>query len=70
MRLLTHNQLVCIRLGCNQQYPLTIIPTKVEQTESEEVNIQFLLRILPNIEYTVLTQVAKQVNRNSSIHHI
>jgi hypothetical protein len=31
MRLLTHNQLVCVRKGCAQHYPLLLAATKVER---------------------------------------
>mmetsp|Transcript_23909 Transcript_23909/g.26537 ORF Transcript_23909/g.26537 Transcript_23909/m.26537 type:complete len:128 (+) Transcript_23909:79-462(+) len=57
MRLLTHNQLICIKKGCAQNYPLKVVPTEVEQEESE-VNPAFIVRLLNSLDYSVLYDVA------------
>lgn len=55
MRLLTHNLLMCLKPGCGQDkgYPLQILATKVEKQPSE-LNVDFLLHILPTIDYKAL----------------
>lgn len=60
MRLLAANMLVCIVKGCQNNFPLQIVPTRVEQEESE-ANVDFVLHMLPRIEYPALVQMAKEV---------
>ena len=76
MRLLTHNQLVCVRKGCAQHYPLALAATKVEQgadgadSDEEEVDeeeeaaaqMDFVLHLLPNLDYAVLRAAATTVS--------
>lgn len=57
MRLLTHNQLICIRKNCKQNYPLTLKPTEVEQEETE-CRQDFIEHLLPTVDYAVLRQAA------------
>jgi hypothetical protein len=76
MRLLTHNQLVCVRKGCASHYPLQLQPTKVEKLsddvqdeddeemdEAEELSakLDFILHLLPNVDYSVLRTAANAV---------
>ena len=75
MRLLTHNQLVCVRKGCANHYPLTLTATKVEKAgqgeddeEMEEddeeeaaAKLDFVLHLLPNVDYSVLLTAATAV---------
>jgi len=57
MRLLTHNQLICVVKGCTDNYPLKLVPTKVE-TEETDCNFDFILHVLPNVEYKTLYETA------------
>jgi len=90
MRLLTHNQLVCVRKGCNNHYPLILAATKMErqatssanasaadssssgkmqqdedeseeELEEEEPNLDFVLHVLPNLDYAVLRDTANKL---------
>jgi hypothetical protein len=83
MRLLTHNQLVCVRKGCAAHYPLALAATKVEQSadgrdeEEEEVDeeeeaaaqLDFVLHLLPNVDYAVLRAAATTVSDSDSNSH-
>jgi hypothetical protein len=60
MRLLTHNQLICVKAGCVNNYPLQLELKSVEQVETE-LNPDFIVHILPNVDYKVLHAVATQV---------
>lgn len=60
MRLLSANMLVCIVKGCANSFPLQIVPTKVEQEESEP-NLDLVLNVLPRLEWAALCQMAKEV---------
>lgn len=80
MRLLTHNQLVCVRKGCANHYPLQLQATTVESTysqggvdddaddemddDADEVNLDFVLHLLPNLDYKVLYDAATKVRRD------
>ena len=57
MKLLTHNLLQCPLSGT---YPLKIVPTNVERTETE-FNQEFMVDMLPKLEYAVLFQAAADV---------
>lgn len=69
MRLLTHNQLVCVRKGCSNHYPLDLQATTVEAThgaeddddEEDAPNLDFVLHLLPNLNYPVLLQAATKL---------
>ena len=69
MRLLTHNQLVCVRKGCANHYPLDLQATTVEAThgaeddddEEDAPNLEFVLHLLPNLDYTVLYNAATKL---------
>lgn len=61
MRLLTHNQLVCVRNGCENAFPLQITYVTVEQEESDP-NIELVMHLLPRIEYPVLLAAARALN--------
>ena len=60
MRLLTHNQLICVRGGCVNNFPLQLELKQVEQLETE-LNADFIVHMLPNIDYKVLQAVSAQV---------
>lgn len=55
MRLLTHNQLICLKPDCGQTkgFPLQIVATKVEKQPSE-LSTDFLLHILPTVDFKAL----------------
>eukprot|EP00461_Guttulinopsis_vulgaris_P010288 UN10363 len=61
MRLLTHNQLVCIRKGCQNAFPLQLTFIRVEQEESDP-NVELVLHLLTRIEYPVLLATARALN--------
>lgn len=61
MRLLTHNQLVCIRKGCQNAFPLQITFIRVEQDESA-ANAELVLHLLPRLDYGVLSATARALN--------
>ena len=97
MRLLTHNQLVCVRKGCSSHYPLTLQATRVESAgrnaaaadsaasaaaagddgaeddddmsdddeEEKEAKLDFVLHLLPNVDYSVLRTAATAVSRTA-----
>jgi hypothetical protein len=45
---------------CVDNYPLQIVPTKVEQEETDS-NVDFVLNMLPRISYSALRQMAIEV---------
>lgn len=57
MRLLTHNQLVCIVKGCAGHYPLQLAAKKVTREESD-INPEFISSLMSKIDYAVLLQAA------------
>lgn len=63
MRLLTHNQLVCVRRGCQNAFPLQITFVRVEHEESDP-NCEMVMHLLPRIEYPVLVASAKALKIN------
>jgi hypothetical protein len=82
MRLLTHNQLVCVRKGCASHYPLQLRASAVEKSgdtsvdsdgeeEEQEVDteeevqakLEFVLHLLPNVDYAVLCAAAASVSQ-------
>lgn len=60
MRLLTHNQLVCIVKGCGSSRALRVEATKVEQEETEP-NLEFVANVMGKVDYAALHEVAVQV---------
>ena len=60
MRLLSANRLICVVKGCTNNFPLQIVPTKVEQEESD-CNADFIMHMLPRLEYAALVQMATEV---------
>jgi uncharacterized protein YbaR (Trm112 family) len=60
MRLLTHNQLMCIRRGCPKQYPLTLNAQSVEQEETT-TNQALIAHLMVSIDYSVLYDVCKLI---------
>ena len=85
MRLLTHNQLVCVRKGCASHYPLQLRAEAVEKSgdssvdsdgeeEEQEVDteeevqakLDFVLHLLPNVDYAVLCAAAASVSQQRS----
>jgi multifunctional methyltransferase subunit TRM112 len=57
MKLLTHNLLQCPLSGT---YPLKIVPTEVERTESE-FRVDVMVNMLPKLEWSVLCEAARDV---------
>merc|ERR1740130_412731 len=57
MKLLTHNLLQCPLSGT---YPLKIVPTNIERTETE-FNRDFIVNMIPKLEWSVLVQAATDV---------
>lgn len=57
MKLLTHNLLQCPLSGT---YPLKIVPTQVERTESE-FRVDVMVNMLPKLEWSVLCEAARDV---------
>jgi len=58
MRLLTHNHLICVKKECKRNYPLEIVATKVEQTDSD-CDSNFIVHIMANVDYKVLEHAAR-----------
>lgn len=55
MRLLTHNNLLC---PATRTFPLRLIPTEVEQEETD-FNAEFVIRLITKLEYGVLLKAAQ-----------
>lgn len=61
MRILTHNMLKCNVKNCNKDnFPLKIVSDKIETIESE-FNKDFVINVLPKLEWDALVQGAKDV---------
>lgn len=60
MKLLTHNMLMSNVKGVKNPYPLILKPTQVEVSENE-MNKEFLIHMLPKIDYKVLQTASRQV---------
>lgn len=63
MRLLTHNVLQCPR---TQAYPLKLEVRELENVEVE-YDKDFILRMLPRLDWGVLCQTAREVSRESNL---
>lgn len=64
MRLITHNMLKCHVKNCtdpDKQYPLRFKDVQLEQIEAEQNN-EFLVRMLPRIDWPALLKTAKELN--------
>ncbi|KAI9303961.1 hypothetical protein BJ944DRAFT_240990, partial [Cunninghamella echinulata] len=60
MRLITHNMLQCHVKGCNNNnFPLRFEDAEVELIEAD-FNPEFLINILPKIEWNALATTALQ----------
>lgn len=64
MRLLTYQQLCCVRKGCDHEYPLSLhINTKntqsVQQTDSNVSN-KFVHNMLNNLDYNLIQKISTQ----------
>ena len=66
MRLLSANMLVCIVKGCQNSFPLQIVATGLERADTE-LNPDFILHMLPRIEWNALVTMANEVDRISYI---
>ena len=76
MRLLTHNMLKCNKKGVTQGYPLQIevatdptTGTALEgavQTSESEFNANFVIRMIPKLEWGVFVSAAKQLRCNGA----
>ncbi|KAJ1728657.1 hypothetical protein LPJ61_003918 [Coemansia biformis] len=63
MRLITHNMLKCHVKNCNdpdKQFPLRFKDAQLEQIEAER-NDEFLVRMLPRIEWSALATTATEL---------
>ena len=60
MKLLTHNFLASPVKGVQQGYPLTLVADKTEEREAE-FNSDFVVRMLPRLNYEVLRTAAAAV---------
>ncbi|KAJ2760143.1 hypothetical protein IWQ56_005559 [Coemansia nantahalensis] len=63
MRLITHNMLKCHVKNCtdpDKQFPLRFKDAKLEQIEAER-NDEFLVRMLPRIEWAALATTANEL---------
>ncbi|KAK1933509.1 hypothetical protein X943_003970 [Babesia divergens] len=64
MRLITHNLLMCNTEKCVNGYPLKISPSIVDdacKTISQELNPQFIRKMLQRMDYPSLVDAAKSV---------
>lgn len=61
MRVLTHNMLMCNVKGCNaNNFPLIIRATQVENVPSS-FNREFVVNVIPKLDWPALVQGAKDV---------
>uniref|UniRef100_A0A6U6H1Q3 Multifunctional methyltransferase subunit TRM112-like protein n=1 Tax=Odontella aurita TaxID=265563 RepID=A0A6U6H1Q3_9STRA len=60
MRILTHNYLISNVKGADTGYPLNVEATKLECEESP-VDRDFVLKLLPKIDYGALLQAVRQI---------
>jgi len=62
MRILTHNMLKCNVKHCNKDnFPLKIVAQETETIESE-CNLDFVVNVLPKLEWDALVSGAKDVS--------
>lgn len=59
MKLLTANFLCCARKSCGA-YPLDFVET-VAEDEPSEVNAQFIINILPRVDWAAIQRFCNQV---------
>lgn len=68
MRLLTHNITKCNVKGCNKNnYPLRIKAENVQKIESE-FNGDFVVNMIPKIEWDALVQGARDVSFSNVLY--
>ena len=60
MRLLSANMLVCIVKNCINSFPLQIVATSIEKADTD-FNPEFILHILPRLEWSAFINMAKEV---------
>lgn len=61
VRLITHNLLACHAKGCNaNNFPLKFQSAQLEVRESE-LNVEFLRKFLPKLEWKALIDTAREV---------
>jgi multifunctional methyltransferase subunit TRM112 len=61
VRLITHNILQCHVKNCNNGFPLRFENAEVVHTE-QEMNTQFLMNMLPRLEWDALRSSAQEVS--------
>ena len=66
MRLLTHNQLICVRRSCTNNYPLDVEAKSLER-EATDFNPDFIFHLLPTIDYSVLHKTAVKLGISSTL---
>lgn len=74
MRLLTHNQLMCVRRSCTLPYPLALEAAKVEREQSD-VNLSFINHVFASLDYnafhdTVVSLGLTELPPPSALHLI
>jgi hypothetical protein len=69
MRLLSHNLLMCNVKNCNKNnYPLKIVVDKSQIIE-KEFNKEFVLRLIPKIDWSALYKTVVSVRIVFPIHN-
>ncbi|XP_076595336.1 multifunctional methyltransferase subunit TRM112-like protein [Chaetodon auriga] len=66
MKLLTHNMLTSHVKGVMKGYPLLIKATEVKMKEVE-FNPQFVSRMIPKLEWSVLVQAAEELGQRQDL---
>uniref|UniRef100_A0A8C6WU72 Multifunctional methyltransferase subunit TRM112-like protein n=1 Tax=Neogobius melanostomus TaxID=47308 RepID=A0A8C6WU72_9GOBI len=66
MKLLTHNMLTSHVKGVTKGYPLLIKATEVKVNEVE-FNPQFVIRMVPKLEWTALIQAAEELGHRQDL---
>ncbi|XP_041800416.1 multifunctional methyltransferase subunit TRM112-like protein [Chelmon rostratus] len=66
MKLLTHNMLTSHVKGVTKGYPLLIKATEVKMNEVE-FNPQFVSRMIPKLEWSVLVKAAEELGQRQDL---
>ncbi|XP_070693106.1 multifunctional methyltransferase subunit TRM112-like protein [Pempheris klunzingeri] len=66
MKLLTHNMLTSHVKGVTKGYPLLIKATEVKMSDVE-FNPQFVSRMIPKLEWSVLVQAAEELGHRRDL---
>ncbi|XP_068181977.1 multifunctional methyltransferase subunit TRM112-like protein [Antennarius striatus] len=66
MKLLTHNMLTSRVKGVTKGYPLLIKATEVKMNDVE-FNPQFVIRMIPKLEWSALVQAAEELGQRQDL---